>query len=231
MLLGPCWSTTGSRHERRQHDDDAPRRRPTSTARRQAGRCADAPGTAHHRGARHRQVLRLASSPCATSPPRCNAGEVTCVLGDNGAGKSTFIKILAGAHEHTDGDVRRRRRSSRHFSSPRAALAPRHRDRLPGPRRRAADAGVAQLLPRLRADQGRRSAAGGSTSSTMKQITKDRAGRDGHRPARRRPADRHAVRRRAPVRRDRPRGLLRCPGADPRRADRGPRRAAVRAWC
>ena len=31
-----------------------------------------------------------------------NAGEVTCVLGDNGAGKSTFIKILAGrarAHE------------------------------------------------------------------------------------------------------------------------------------
>ncbi len=30
------------------------------------------------------------------------AGEVTCVLGDNGAGKSTFIKILAGAHEHTD---------------------------------------------------------------------------------------------------------------------------------
>jgi simple sugar transport system ATP-binding protein len=50
------------------------------------------------------------------------AGEVTCVLGDNGAGKSTFIKILAGAHEHTSGkfivdDI------SRNFSSPRAALA------------------------------------------------------------------------------------------------------------
>jgi simple sugar transport system ATP-binding protein len=51
-----------------------------------------------------------------------NAGEVTCVLGDNGAGKSTFIKILAGAHQHTagefvvDGDVQ-------HFSSPREALA------------------------------------------------------------------------------------------------------------
>jgi simple sugar transport system ATP-binding protein len=50
------------------------------------------------------------------------AGEVTCVLGDNGAGKSTFIKILAGAHEHTSGKfivdgV------SRQFSSPRAALA------------------------------------------------------------------------------------------------------------
>ena len=31
------------------------------------------------------------------------AGEVTCVLGDNGAGKSTFIKILAGVHHHDDG--------------------------------------------------------------------------------------------------------------------------------
>jgi simple sugar transport system ATP-binding protein len=49
------------------------------------------------------------------------AGEVTCVLGDNGAGKSTFIKILAGAHAHTDGkfivDGAERR-----FSSPREAL-------------------------------------------------------------------------------------------------------------
>jgi simple sugar transport system ATP-binding protein len=31
------------------------------------------------------------------------AGEVTCVLGDNGAGKSTFIKILAGVHQHDSG--------------------------------------------------------------------------------------------------------------------------------
>jgi simple sugar transport system ATP-binding protein len=51
-----------------------------------------------------------------------NAAEVTCVLGDNGAGKSTFIKVLAGAHEHTSGEfivdgV------ERHMSSPRAALA------------------------------------------------------------------------------------------------------------
>ncbi|CAN5701390.1 ATP-binding cassette domain-containing protein [soil metagenome] len=34
-----------------------------------------------------------------------HAGEVTCVLGDNGAGKSTFIKILAGVHTHDDGRV------------------------------------------------------------------------------------------------------------------------------
>jgi len=52
---------------------------------------------------------------------KVNAGEVTCVLGDNGAGKSTFIKILAGAHEHSSGKfvvdgV------SRQFASPRAAL-------------------------------------------------------------------------------------------------------------
>jgi simple sugar transport system ATP-binding protein len=28
-----------------------------------------------------------------------DAGEVTCILGDNGAGKSSFIKILSGAHQ------------------------------------------------------------------------------------------------------------------------------------
>ena len=50
-----------------------------------------------------------------------NAGEVTCVLGDNGAGKSTFIKILAGAHAHTSGDFLVDG-EKRHFSSPREAL-------------------------------------------------------------------------------------------------------------
>ena len=50
-----------------------------------------------------------------------NAGEVTCVLGDNGAGKSTFIKILAGAHTHTDGSLVVDG-EERHFSSPREAL-------------------------------------------------------------------------------------------------------------
>src|SRR4051795_9937627 len=33
------------------------------------------------------------------------AGEVTCVLGDNGAGKSTFIKILSGVHQHDEGEL------------------------------------------------------------------------------------------------------------------------------
>ena len=32
------------------------------------------------------------------------AGKVTCVLGDNGAGKSTFIKILSGVHAPSTGE-------------------------------------------------------------------------------------------------------------------------------
>jgi simple sugar transport system ATP-binding protein len=50
-----------------------------------------------------------------------NAGEVTCVLGDNGAGKSTFIKILAGVHTPSDGELLLDGDPVR-FSSPRAAL-------------------------------------------------------------------------------------------------------------
>ena len=50
-----------------------------------------------------------------------NAGEVTCVLGDNGAGKSTFIKILAGVHQHDEGDFILEGESVR-FESPREAL-------------------------------------------------------------------------------------------------------------
>jgi simple sugar transport system ATP-binding protein len=50
------------------------------------------------------------------------AGEVTCVLGDNGAGKSTFIKILAGAHEHDEGRLVIDG-VDRHLSSPRQALS------------------------------------------------------------------------------------------------------------
>ena len=50
-----------------------------------------------------------------------NPGEVTCVLGDNGAGKSTFIKILAGVHQHNEGEFLLEGESVM-FDSPRDAL-------------------------------------------------------------------------------------------------------------
>ena len=51
-----------------------------------------------------------------------NAGEVTCILGDNGAGKSTFIKILSGAHAPDEGRLLVDG-SSVQFHSPRDARA------------------------------------------------------------------------------------------------------------
>jgi simple sugar transport system ATP-binding protein len=48
------------------------------------------------------------------------AGEVTCVLGDNGAGKSTFIKILSGVHKHDEGEYLLEGEEI-HFNSPREA--------------------------------------------------------------------------------------------------------------
>ena len=51
-----------------------------------------------------------------------NAGEVTCILGDNGAGKSSFIKILSGVHRADDGHVLVDGEEVQ-FSSPRDARA------------------------------------------------------------------------------------------------------------
>ncbi|MET0952556.1 MAG: ATP-binding cassette domain-containing protein [Aeromicrobium sp.] len=67
-------------------------------------------------GKRYGNIIAL--SDVSTS---VRAGEVTCVLGDNGAGKSTFIKILAGAHEHSDGELLIDAEPTT-LSSPRAAL-------------------------------------------------------------------------------------------------------------
>jgi len=49
-------------------------------------------------------------------------GSVVCVLGDNGAGKSTFIKVLAGAHAHSEGELLIDGTPTT-FGSPREALA------------------------------------------------------------------------------------------------------------
>ncbi len=62
----------------------------------------------------------------------------------------------------------------------------------------------------------------------MRATTLTELSQDGHRPARRRRADRLAVGWSAPVRGDRAGGVLRRAGADPRRADRRAGRQAVR---
>jgi simple sugar transport system ATP-binding protein len=49
-------------------------------------------------------------------------GECHCLLGDNGAGKSTFIKTMSGAHTPTGGEMRVAG-DTVHFTSPREALA------------------------------------------------------------------------------------------------------------
>jgi simple sugar transport system ATP-binding protein len=50
------------------------------------------------------------------------SGEVTCVLGDNGAGKSSLIKIMSGLHQADEGVMKVNGVETR-FDSPRDALA------------------------------------------------------------------------------------------------------------
>lgn len=50
------------------------------------------------------------------------AGECHCLLGDNGAGKSTFIKTMSGVHTPSSGEMHIAGNEV-HFSSPRQALS------------------------------------------------------------------------------------------------------------
>jgi simple sugar transport system ATP-binding protein len=67
-------------------------------------------------GKRYGAVTALAGVSTAVG-----AGEVTCVLGDNGAGKSTFITMLAGVHAPSEGTILLDGEPVV-FGSPRAAL-------------------------------------------------------------------------------------------------------------
>ena len=49
-------------------------------------------------------------------------GECHCLLGDNGAGKSTFIKTMSGVHAPSRGEMKVAGETV-HFTSPRAAMA------------------------------------------------------------------------------------------------------------
>jgi len=49
-------------------------------------------------------------------------GECHCLLGDNGAGKSTFIKTMAGVHKPTSGEIRMNGQKI-DFATPRDAMA------------------------------------------------------------------------------------------------------------
>ncbi len=51
-----------------------------------------------------------------------DGGEVTCILGDNGAGKSSFIKVLSGVHQPDSGRLLVDGEEC-HFASPRDARA------------------------------------------------------------------------------------------------------------
>jgi simple sugar transport system ATP-binding protein len=53
---------------------------------------------------------------------RVDAGKVTCILGDNGAGKSSLIKILSGVHPHDEGEFLVNGQPV-HFHGPREARA------------------------------------------------------------------------------------------------------------
>ena len=61
-------------------------------------------------------VIALAGVSISVCPGECH-----CLLGDNGAGKSTFIKTMSGVHQPTKGEIKMGGKTV-HFNNPRAAL-------------------------------------------------------------------------------------------------------------
>ena len=96
---------------------------------------------------------------------RVDAGEVTCVLGRQRRRQVDVHQDPLGRAPPRRGRAAGRGRGDALQLAARGEGA-RHRDGLPGPRDGAADVDLAQLLPRLGADEGRRARCGASTSSS-----------------------------------------------------------------
>ena len=156
-----------------------------------------------------------------------NAGEVTCILGDNGAGKSTFIKILSGVHHAPTRAGCSSTARPVQFHSPRDA-------RAVGIATVYQDLAMVPLMSIWRnfflgAEPLKKARAAPLDRRRKREADRPRgAARDGDRHPRPGPARRHALGRRAAVGRDRAGRPLRRARADPRRADLGARRQAGR---
>jgi simple sugar transport system ATP-binding protein len=97
-------------------------------------------------------------------------GECHCLLGDNGAGKSTFIKTMSGVHKPTRGEILFEGKPM-HFEDPRDAITAGHRHRLSGSRHDPADVGEPQLLHGQRAREEGSDRSSCSTMTTPTEIT------------------------------------------------------------
>ena len=179
------------------------------------------------RGPRPLQVLRQRHRPPGRHAPRSKPGKVTCVLGRQRCREVVVHQdplrrpqVTTPARCFLDGE-------EISFSSPRDALdrgiATVYQDLAVVP----ADVGLAQLLAGRRAQAGRLAGA----LDRHPQVQAHRQGgaaQDGHRHPRPGAVRGHALRRRAPVGRHRPRRVPRGPGPDPGRAHLRAGRQAVR---
>ena len=75
-----------------------------------SGRCLivaekTAPGEIRGPPDRRLEDLRRRDARSTTSASKCASGEIHALLGENGAGKSTILKILNGVHAPTAGRI------------------------------------------------------------------------------------------------------------------------------